>query len=266
MFFAICTYGNAGWMRSIMCIHMCPYARFQSAMFDKDTFIVGYDTKRGEKRGPRSRKADPKQLGLGDCIDCDLCVQVCPTGIDIRDGLQYECINCGACIDACDNTMERMGYEKGLINYTTEHRLSGKSTKVMRPKLLGYGAVLLVMIGLFFLQVASVDPAGMSVLRDRNQLFRVNSSGEVENTYTLKVINKTQQVQEYDLNVEGLSDASWYGKQTIQVEPGEVLNLPMSLGADPDKLNSAITTIQFILTDKSNEFTIEVESRFIKKL
>ncbi|MDG2609335.1 cytochrome c oxidase accessory protein CcoG, partial [Vibrio parahaemolyticus] len=266
MFFAICTYGNAGWMRSIMCIHMCPYARFQSAMFDKDTFIVGYDTKRGEKRGPRSRKADPKQLGLGDCIDCDLCVQVCPTGIDIRDGLQYECINCGACIDACDNTMERMGYEKGLINYTTEHRLSGKSTKVMRPKLLGYGAVLLVMIGLFFLQVASVDPAGMSVLRDRNQLFRVNSSGEVENTYTLKVINKTQQVQEYDLNVEGLSDVSWYGKQTIQVEPGEVLNLPMSLGADPDKLNSAITTIQFILTDKSNEFTIEVESRFIKKL
>lgn len=112
MFFAICTYGNAGWMRSIMCIHMCPYARFQSAMFDKDTFIVGYDTTRGEKRGPRSRKADPKQLGLGDCIDCDLCVQVCPTGIDIRDGLQYECINCGACIDACDNTMDRMGYEK----------------------------------------------------------------------------------------------------------------------------------------------------------
>ncbi|WP_200856616.1 4Fe-4S dicluster domain-containing protein, partial [Klebsiella pneumoniae] len=99
---------------------MCPYARFQSAMFDKDTFIVGYDVARGEQRGPRSRKADPKALGLGDCIDCDLCVQVCPTGIDIRDGLQYECINCGACIDACDNTMERMGYAKGLISYTTE--------------------------------------------------------------------------------------------------------------------------------------------------
>ncbi|WP_172565046.1 cytochrome c oxidase accessory protein CcoG [Vibrio navarrensis] len=266
MFFAICTYGNAGWMRSIMCIHMCPYARFQSAMFDKDTFIVGYNTKRGEQRGPRSRKADPKQLGLGDCIDCDLCVQVCPTGIDIRDGLQYECINCGACIDACDTTMERMGYEKGLISYTTEHRLSGKHTKVMRPKLIGYGLVLLVMIGLFFAQVASVDPAGLSVIRDRSQLFKVNSSGEVENTYTLKVINKTQQNQEYQLDVKGLSDVSWYGKQTIHVSPGEVLNLPLSLGVNPDKLSSSITTIQFILTDKSNDFSIEVESRFIKKL
>ncbi|ENC6730688.1 cytochrome c oxidase accessory protein CcoG [Vibrio navarrensis] len=266
MFFAICTYGNAGWMRSIMCIHMCPYARFQSAMFDKDTFIVGYNTKRGEQRGPRSRKADPKQLGLGDCIDCDLCVQVCPTGIDIRDGLQYECINCGACIDACDTTMERMGYEKGLISYTTEHRLSGKHTKVMRPKLIGYGLVLLVMIGLFFAQVASVDPAGLSVIRDRSQLFKVNSSGEVENTYTLKVINKTQQTQEYQLDVKGLSDVSWYGKQTIHVSPGEVLNLPLSLGVNPDKLSSSITTIQFILTDKSNDFSIEVESRFIKKL
>ncbi|EJL6399015.1 cytochrome c oxidase accessory protein CcoG [Vibrio navarrensis] len=266
MFFAICTYGNAGWMRSIMCIHMCPYARFQSAMFDKDTFIVGYNTKRGEQRGPRSRKADPKQLGLGDCIDCDLCVQVCPTGIDIRDGLQYECINCGACIDACDTTMERMSYEKGLISYTTEHRLSGKHTKVMRPKLIGYGLVLLVMIGLFFAQVASVDPAGLSVIRDRSQLFKVNSSGEVENTYTLKVINKTQQNQEYQLDVKGLSDVSWYGKQTIHVSPGEVLNLPLSLGVNPDKLSSSITTIQFILTDKSNDFSIEVESRFIKKL
>ena len=126
-------------------------------------------------RGPRSRKADPKALGLGDCIDCDLCVQVCPTGIDIRDGLQYECINCGACIDACDKTMERMGYDKGLISYTTEHRLSGKETKVARPKLLGYGAVLLVMIGLFFVQIASVDPAGLSVLRDRNQPLTLNS-------------------------------------------------------------------------------------------
>ncbi|MBY6199430.1 cytochrome c oxidase accessory protein CcoG [Vibrio hangzhouensis] len=265
LFFAACTYANAGWMRSIMCIHMCPYARFQSAMFDKDTFIVGYDSKRGETRGPRSRKADPQKLGLGDCIDCDLCVQVCPTGIDIRDGLQYECINCGACIDACDKTMDRMGYKKGLISYTTEHRLSGKHTKVMRPKLLGYGAVLLVMIALFFVQVSAVDPAGLSVLRDRNQLFRVNSDGLVENTYTLKIINKTQTEQKYTLSVSGLEGATWYGRQTIIVEPGEVFNLPMSLGADPQQLSSPVSTIQFILRD-SNDFSLQVESRFIKKL
>ncbi|MFH0259781.1 cytochrome c oxidase accessory protein CcoG [Vibrio barjaei] len=265
LFFAGCTYANAGWMRSIMCIHMCPYARFQSAMFDKDTFIVGYNSQRGETRGPRSRKADPKKLGLGDCIDCDLCVQVCPTGIDIRDGLQYECINCGACIDVCDKTMDRMGYEKGLISYTTEHRLSGKHTKVMRPKLLGYGSVLLVMIALFFVQISAVDPAGLSVLRDRNQLFRVNSDGLVENTYTLKVINKTQQEQQYTLSVSGLENATWYGRQTISVEPGEVFNLPISLGADPEQLSSPVSTIQFILSD-SNDFSTEVESRFIKKL
>ncbi|MGF1779454.1 cytochrome c oxidase accessory protein CcoG [Vibrio nomapromontoriensis] len=265
LFFAGCTYGNAGWMRSIMCIHMCPYARFQSAMFDKDTFIVGYNPKRGEQRGPRPRKADHKALGLGDCIDCDLCVQVCPTGIDIRDGLQYECINCGACIDACDKTMDRMGYEKGLINYTTEHRLSGKHTKVMRPKLLGYGAILLVMIALFFVQISAVDPAGLSVLRDRSQLSRTNSDGLVENTYTLKIINKTQQEQQYTLSVSGLESVVWYGKQTITVEPGEVLNLPMSLGVDPEQLSSPVATIQFILSD-NNDFSIEVESRFLKKL
>ncbi|MGC9403928.1 cytochrome c oxidase accessory protein CcoG [Vibrio genomosp. F10] len=265
IFFAACTYANAGWMRSIVCIHMCPYARFQSAMFDKDTFIVGYDSKRGEERGPRARKADPKELGLGDCIDCDLCVQVCPTGIDIRDGLQYECINCGACIDACDQTMERMKYKKGLISYTTEHQLAGNKTDIMRPKLIGYGLVLVVMIGLFFVQIASVDPAGLSVIRDRSELFRENNVGEIENTYTLKIINKTQQTQRYQLEVTGLTDATWYGRQTVQVKPGEVLNLPMSLGVNPDNLTSSVTTIQFILSD-NDDFSIEVESRFIKKL
>jgi len=265
LFFAVCTYGNAGWMRSIVCLHMCPYARFQSAMFDKDTFIVGYDVERGESRGPRSRKADHKALGLGDCIDCNLCVQVCPTGIDIRDGLQYECINCGACIDVCDQTMDRMGYPTGLINYTTEHRLSGHQTKVMRPKLIGYGTVLLVIIALFFTQIATVDPVGMNVLRDRSQLSRENSSGEIENTYTLKIINKTQQNQSYNLSVTGLDDVSWYGKQTVQVAPGEVLTLPMSLGVNPDNLSSPVSTIQFILSD-SEQFTVTVESRFIKQL
>ena len=159
-----------------------------------------------------------------------------------------------------------MGYEKGLISYTTEHRLSGKHTKVMRPKLIGYGAVLLVMCGLFVAQIAAVDPAGLSVIRDRNQLFRTNSAGEVENTYTLKVINKTQQTQDYQLDVSGLTDVTWYGKQTVQVKPGEVVNLPMSLGVKPDSLSSPVATIQFILSDDTNQFTIEVESRFIKKL
>ncbi|MCW9017817.1 MAG: cytochrome c oxidase accessory protein CcoG, partial [Kangiellaceae bacterium] len=119
--YSLATYGNAGKLREQVCLHMCPYARFQSAMFDKDTLIISYDEKRGESRGKRKKKSDYKSKGLGDCIDCNQCVHVCPTGIDIRDGLQYECIACAACIDVCDNVMDQMGYEQGLIRYTTEH-------------------------------------------------------------------------------------------------------------------------------------------------
>jgi cytochrome c oxidase accessory protein FixG len=113
IFYGFATYGNAGFMREQVCKHMCPYARFQSAMFDRDTLIVTYDEDRGEPRGARSRKADPTKLNLGACVDCTLCVQVCPTGIDIRNGLQYECIGCGACADVCDTVMDKMGYARG---------------------------------------------------------------------------------------------------------------------------------------------------------
>lgn len=265
LFFAGCTYANAGWMRSIVCLHMCPYARFQSAMFDKDTYIVGYDTKRGESRGPRSRKKDPKELGLGDCIDCNLCVQVCPTGIDIRDGLQYECINCGACIDVCNETMNKMGYEKNLISYTTEHKLAGHKTHIMRPKLIGYGIVMILMIGLFIAQIATVEPMGLDVLRDRNQLSRINNTGLIENTYTLKIINKTQQEQSYLLSVTGLEGVTWYGDQHVNVDPGEVLSLPISLGASGNELSAPITTITFEIKNNDQQ-VIKAESRFFKPL
>nr|ADI17007.1 polyferredoxin [uncultured Vibrionales bacterium HF0010_22E23] len=268
IFFSACTYGNAGWMRSIMCLHICPYARFQSVMFDKDTFIVGYDEKRGESRGPRSKKQDHKALGLGDCVDCNLCVQVCPTGIDIRDGLQYECINCGACIDACDHTMEKMHYPKGLISYTTEHKLSGQSTDVMRPKLLGYGAVLLMIAGFFMFQIASLQPMALDVLRDRAQLSRTNVEGLVENTYTLKILNKTQQPETYRLSVKGIDGIEWYGKQQVTVDAGEIFDLPISLGVDPYEMEKSIVTIYFVLERESGDSKkrIETESRFIGKL
>ncbi|KEY91357.1 NADH:ubiquinone oxidoreductase subunit I [Candidatus Photodesmus blepharus] len=263
LFFSGCTYINASWMRSIICVHICPYARFQSVMFDRDTFVVSYDFQRGENRGPRSRKINPKVLGFGDCIDCDLCVQVCPTGIDIRNGLQYECINCGACVDICNKTMAHMGYKKGLIGYTTERRLSGHYTKILRPKLFVYSGVFLIMLTCFGMQLSSVDSVGLSVLRDRNKLFKVNNLGEVENTYILKIINKTQRVQEYRLNVKGFSDVSWYGKKSVKVKPGEICNLPMSLGVYPNELNLPVTAIRFVLSDTQNS-NFEVESRFVK--
>ena len=264
VFFTIATYGNAGWMREIMCIHMCPYARFQAAMFDKNTYIVGYDTQRGETRGPRTRKQDPKEMGLGDCIDCDLCVQVCPTGIDIRNGLQYECINCGACIDACDNTMERMGYDKGLISYTTENKLDGVQEKVLRPKLVGYGVVLTVMILIFIYASATIAPVRMDVIRDRNSLYRENNQGNTENTFTIKILNKTEQPQEYELSVEGLPNARWIGPQHVSIEAGEVLTLPISIAVDPIELKRSITKIDIKITAQIDGSPIEIkqETRF----
>ncbi|MCE9680588.1 cytochrome c oxidase accessory protein CcoG [Shewanella sp. AS1] len=265
--FTIATYGNAGWMREIMCIHMCPYSRFQSVMFDKNTYIVGYDATRGESRGPRSRKADPKALGLGDCIDCDLCVQVCPTGIDIRNGLQYECINCGACIDACDNTMERMGYQKGLISYTTENRLEGIKERVLRPKLVGYGVVLAIMTLIFIYASATIDPVRIDIIRDRNQLFRENSQGLIENTFTLKILNKTEYQHEYQLSVDGLPDYKWYGPQTVIVDGGEVLTLPISVAVDPVNLSRTMTKVNFkVVTEMDGEKIEETqESRFFSQ-
>ncbi|MGY5451362.1 cytochrome c oxidase accessory protein CcoG [Agarivorans sp. MS3-6] len=261
IFFTVATYANAGWMRTIVCTHMCPYARFQSAMFDKDTFIVAYDTSRGEARGPRKRNADHKAQGLGDCVDCDLCVQVCPAGIDIREGLQYECINCGACIDACDQTMERMNYPKGLIRYTTEHNLAGQKTDILRPKLIGYGIVLTIMLVAFVFTLLNVKPMQLDVLRDRSSLYNETSEGLVENTYTLKVINKSSEAREFHLSVRGLEEVEWIGQQTVTVNGGEVYSLPMSLAADPYLMSGSITDIEFILESGDDQFI--QHSRFI---
>lgn len=262
VFFAFCTYGNAGWMREIMCLHICPYARFQSAMFDKDTFTVTYDAKRGESRGPRSRKQDPKALGLGDCIDCNLCVQVCPTGIDIRNGLQYECINCGACIDACDGVMDKMGYEKGLIAYTTEHSLSGKLTKVMRPKLIGYFIVMCVMVGTFGWNLASRSDMELDVIRDRGSLFRETNEGLIENVYTLKIVNKSQQDQTYSLSLNGLVDYQWDGERTITIRAGEVASVPLSIAADTYNMETAIQAIEFVITKQADQSQLSEPSKF----
>ena len=265
LFFAFCTYGNAGWMREIMCTHMCPYARFQSAMFDKDTFIVGYDASRGEQRGPRSRKQDPKTLGLGDCIDCKLCVQVCPTGIDIRDGLQYECINCGACIDACDEVMVKMGYQPKLISYTTEHQLAGGKTHVLRPKLLGYGLVMIIMTGLLLVTFANRTLAQLDVVRDRSALYRESAEGLIVNEYTLKVLNKDVKAHEFVVTVKGIDPTAlhWSGNHKIMVASGEVATLPVSLSVDPYDLKGTITDIEFSAKAADNaDINAEHGSRF----
>jgi cytochrome c oxidase accessory protein FixG len=208
LFYALATYGNAGWMREQVCKHMCPYARFQSAMFDSDTLVITYDAARGEPRGSRGRKADPAALGLGSCVDCDICVQACPTGIDIRDGLQYECIGCAACIDGCDQVMDKMGYPRGLIRYSTENAMANgwgwrpMLARLKRPRVLGYGALL------FTIAIAGTTalwmrvPVKMDVIRDRASLAR-EVDGRIENVYRLQIMNTEERPRRLAVSVVG---------------------------------------------------------------
>ena len=209
-FYAFATYGNAGFMREQVCKYMCPYARFQSAMFDKDTLIVTYDEARGEPRGARSRKADPKLLGLGSCVDCSLCVQVCPTGIDIRKGLQYECIGCGACADVCDTVMDKVGYPKGLIKYSTQNAMAGGWSReqtwrrVLRPRVLLYTGILLVVTAALISSLALRKPFKVDVVRDRAALARIVAGGQIENVYRLQIMNAAEKGLDFKLEVQGL--------------------------------------------------------------
>ncbi|MDH1441090.1 cytochrome c oxidase accessory protein CcoG [Pseudomonas sp. GD03721] len=262
-FFTLATYGNAGYLREQVCIYMCPYARFQSVMFDQDTLIVSYDPRRGELRGPRKKDADYKAQGLGDCIDCKMCVQVCPTGIDIRDGLQIECIGCAACIDACDDIMDKMNYPKGLISYTTEHNLSGRKTHLLRPRLIGYAVALVAMIGLFAWAVATRPLVELDVLKDR-VLFRENERGYIENVYTLKIMNKAQRDMTYVITVDGLDGLVYEGKREVRALAGEVYSFPVELSIAPEKLPSSANNIVFHVQSADDpSIKNDADSRFI---
>jgi len=284
LFYALATWGNAGFLREQVCKYMCPYARFQGAMFDRNTLIIAYDPMRGEPRGPRKRdlasvlerargllavvtandyvfrasrhpSAASQQVHaastvtfdggtdaaplpkfapdeLGDCIDCTLCVQVCPTGIDIRNGLQYECIACGACIDACNDVMLKVGYPKGLIRYSTQNAIDGKPTRVFRPRILVYGTILLALMLGWGWGVANRSPLIAEVLRDRNALYRETSDG-IENGYTLKLVNKTDQAQRYriEITASALPALRLREAPEVDVAAGSVASLPLTLVA-----------------------------------
>ncbi len=262
-FFTLATYGSAGFLREQVCIYMCPYARFQSVMFDKDTLIVSYDPRRGEKRGPRKKDADYKAMGLGDCIDCTMCVQVCPTGIDIRDGLQIECIGCAACIDACDAIMDKMNYPRGLISYTTEHNLSGQKTHLLRPRLIGYAVALLAMMSLFSYAVYDRPLVKLDVLKDR-VLYRENELGNIENVYTLKIMNKAQREQTFVIEASGLDGLVYEGRSEVRAEAGELVTIPVELSIAPEKLPSSTNEIVFSIRSIDDaSINDDADSRFI---
>ncbi len=286
LFYSLATWGNAGFLREQVCKYMCPYARFQSAMFDRNTLIIAYDPMRGEPRGPRKKgsltsvlerargliektaaydyvfraahhhtaadnlvaargntaiadpglKAEPLPKfapdELGDCIDCTICVQVCPTGIDIRNGLQYECIACGACIDACNEVMDKVGYPHGLIRYATQNEIDGKPSKVLRPRIIAYGLLLLALLIAWGWSVTHRSELIVEVLRDRNALYRETATG-AQNDYTLKLVNKTQVARSYRISLKAPDGLTLQkGEVTVQTTAEQVLSMPMTVVAN----------------------------------
>jgi cytochrome c oxidase accessory protein FixG len=262
-FFTVATYLNAGWLREQVCLYMCPYARFQSVMFDQDTLIVSYDTKRGDPRGSRKRKADYKEKGLGDCIDCNLCVQVCPTGIDIRDGLQYECIGCALCIDACDSIMEKMDYPLGLISYTTEQALEGKKSHVIRPKSIAYAVVLSLMIGSFAYSIFTRVPLQLDVIKDRGALYQLTGMGNIENSYVLKIMNMSDVSHDFEVSVTGIESLRITTQTKVNVKSGEVYTLPTSIEVDPSNMETTHYSIEFTVKALDDDLQASSESRFL---
>ena len=265
LFYGFATYGNAGWMREQVCIYMCPYARFQGAMFDRDTLIISYDARRGEPRGSRRRGSDHRTAGLGDCIDCTLCVQVCPTGIDIRNGLQYQCIACAACSDVCDQVMERMGYPKGLVRYTTQNAVDGEETRILRPRVFVYAALLLALAGVFATSLALRIPVELDVLRDRNALYQETPEGLIRNVYTLKIVNMHERPLRWRISasgIEGLRLEAEGGDR--EVAAGEVASIPVRLDAREDALPSATSTVRFtVQAIEAPEISATEEARFL---
>ncbi len=312
LFYGFATWGNAGFLREQVCKYMCPYARFQSAMFDRNTLIIAYDPRRGEPRGPRKRglgsvlergrglleksaafewvfrasghaaagdamvlaRAEaglpmspdsfdvplerPSPEIVGDCIACTLCVQVCPTGIDIRDGLQYDCIACGACIDACNDVMDNMGYPKGLIRYSTQNAIDGKPTRVLRPRIIVYAAILATLVAAWTWGVGGRSELIAEILRDRNALYRMAEDGRVENGYTLKLVNKSGQKQSYRVEVEagaGIELAG--GPQIVPAGAQEVLSIPLVLSAPASTQGRHAARFRIVSIDGTNDTTVD---------
>ena len=269
LFYGFATYGNAGFMREQVCKHMCPYARFQSAMFDRDTLIVTYDEARGEPRGARSRKADLATLNLGHCVDCSLCVQVCPTGIDIRDGLQYECIGCGACADVCDGVMDKLGYPRGLVKYSTQNAMSQHWSKaqilrhVLRPRVLIYSTILLLVVAAMVTGLVLRTPFKADVVRDRATLARLVAGGKIENVYRLQLMNATEQTQTFRIGAEGLPGLVVASEPLAEVEATQSRWVAVRLQLPFDAAPAGSHKIRFVIQAEQLPQSITEKSVFI---
>lgn len=263
-FYGFATYGNAGYLREQVCKYMCPYARFQGAMFDPNTLIISYDIQRGEPRGSRPRCAIPRERGLGDCVDCTLCVQVCPTGIDIRKGLQLECIACAACIDVCDDVMHRLSYAPGLIRYATQNSMDGIKTHILRPRTIIYSVMLLALVVGFRVAVAQRQLVAVDVMRDRNSLFRQLEDGSIENVYTVRLINKDTQAHTMRLDVQGLPGATLdTDRPEYLVGGGEIVSVAIRIRAPREAAAGSRSLRVVARSDDAAALEPSAEARFL---
>jgi cytochrome c oxidase accessory protein FixG len=274
IFYSFATYGNAGFMREQVCKYMCPYARFQSAMFDDDTLIVTYDEKRGEPRGKASLKADLDKNQKGACIDCSLCVQVCPTGIDIRKGLQYECIGCGACADVCDTVMDKMGYERGLVKYSTQHAMdqgwnrSQMLRRILRPRVLIYTAILTLIVVSLLASLVTRPTFRVNVIRDRGVMARLAEGGMLENVYRLQIMNATESEQQYQLSASGIDNLKIETdvadkNQSVTVNSAESRSIPVRLQIPDGSIKSGSHHINFVIKSVNENESIDEEAIFL---
>ncbi|MFZ2269304.1 MAG: cytochrome c oxidase accessory protein CcoG [Azonexus sp.] len=258
LFYAFATYGNAGYLRDQMCRQICPYARFQFVMFDPDTLIIAYDAERGESRGARAKGSDPRAQGLGDCVACGICVQVCPTGIDIRNGLQNECIGCAACIDACDQVMDKMSYPRGLIRYSTENAVSLRYTpldivrRAARPRVIIYALVLTLLSAATAWSLATRVPLKVNILKDRNVLSREADDGSIENTYRLQIMNTGDLTRKFRIRVVGPDGIRLYGNNEITVAGGEIGTETAIVRVDPGAAKPGSIAISFSIADMAD--------------
>ena len=268
LFYGFATYGNAGWMREQVCKYMCPYARFQSAMFDKDSLIITYDQERGEPRGARSKSDTAANQSLGACIDCSMCVQVCPTGIDIRNGLQYECIGCGACVDACNLVMDKIGEPRGLVRFWTDHAMKFRWTSAQilrhafRPRVLIYSTILLMIVVVFFGTLLTRTPLKMDVIRDRGSLGREVEDGIIENVYRLQIMNTDEAPHRYKLTVEGIPSIHIQGGNEVALSSTESRAVPVSVRTYEGQGEKGSNKIYFTLTTIDDP-AIEVKEKAV---
>jgi len=269
LFYGFATYGNAGFLREQVCMYMCPYARFQSAMFDPDTLIVTYDVARGEPRGPRIKTIDYKAKGLGDCIDCTLCVQVCPVGIDIRDGLQYECIGCGLCVDACNTVMDKMHYPRGLIRFSTQNGVAkgwGKAEilrRVLRPRVLVYSAILVALCVGMLVSLVARTPLKVDVVRDRASLSRIVAGGKLENTYRLQIMNATEATQRYRISAQGLTGLEVVSEPEFEIAAAESRWVVVRLQIPYGSAASGSHTVHFSIAAVDSDARVDEKAVFL---